>query len=68
MEAKLLERKFVYNGTDLPDPNPSLNVEEVRNILAESHPELATAAIDGPKVKEGGVQVYTFVRSAGTKG
>jgi PRTRC genetic system protein C len=68
MEAKPLIREFHYQGTNLPDPNPSLTVDQARDILATSHPELATAAIDGPVTKEGGKQVYTFIRSVGTKG
>jgi PRTRC genetic system protein C len=60
-------RKFTYNGVDLPDPNPALNVNEVQGVLANTHPELANAAIDGPKAK-GNVHTYTFVKSVGEKG
>jgi len=67
MEAQVITRKFIYNGTELPDPNPAAGVEHVRDALAATHPELATAAIDGPEVK-GAVHTYTFVRSVGTKG
>ena len=67
LEVKSLTREFVYNGTKLPDPNPSLGIEGVRDIFAQTYPEIANAAIDGPTQK-GGVQSYTFVRSVGTKG
>lgn len=67
MEASLINRVFVYNGTKLPDPNPSLSIEQARDVLAATHPELATAAIDGPKV-EGDKHTFTFIKSVGTKG
>jgi PRTRC genetic system protein C len=67
MEAKAIVRQFVYNGVKLPDPNPSLGIEGVRDILAQTHPEIANAAIDGP-VTKGEIHTYTFVRSVGTKG
>lgn len=67
MEVASIVREFVFNGTKLPDPNPEANPEQVRDILATSHPELATAAMDGPAVKDN-VHTYTFVKSVGTKG
>jgi PRTRC genetic system protein C len=67
LTVESLTRKFTYNGVDLPDPNPSLTVDQCREIFAQAHPEIANAAIEGP-VTKGGVQSYTFVRSVGTKG
>ena len=67
MEATLITRSFVWKGTKLPDPNPSANIEAVRDILAHTYPAIANAAIDGPTQK-GGEQTYTFVASVGTKG
>ena len=67
LTAAPLVRKFIYNGTEIPDPNPAAGIESVRDILAQTHPEIANAAIDGPK-QVGEVQTYTFVRSVGTKG
>ncbi len=67
LEAKAIVRKFIYNGTELPDPNPAANIEAVRDILAQTHAEIANAAIDGPK-QVGEVLTYTFVKSVGTKG
>ena len=67
LEAKAIVRKFIYNGVTLPDPNPTANVESVRDLLAQTHPEIANAALDGPTQK-GEVQTYTFVKSVGTKG
>jgi len=67
MEAQAITRKFIYNGTPMPDPNPTASPDQVRDILSSTHPELATAAIDGPSVK-GAEHTYTFVKSVGTKG
>ncbi len=67
LEAKAIVRKFVFNGTSLPDPNPAASVESVRDILAQTHAEIANAALDGPKVV-GEIHTYTFVKSVGTKG
>ena len=67
IKVETLTRKFIYNGTELPDPNPAAGIEAVRDVLAQTHPEIANAAIDGPK-QVGAVQTYTFVKSVGTKG
>ena len=45
----LPEAQPEYNGVRLPDPNPNLSVEEVRNLYATAHPDIATAAIGGPE-------------------
>lgn len=65
--AKPLIRKFVYNGTEIPDPNPAASLDTVRDLLAQTHPEIANAALDGPK-QAGAVQTYTFIKSVGEKG
>ncbi|MGN6554888.1 MAG: PRTRC system protein C [Verrucomicrobiota bacterium] len=67
MEASAITRVFVYNGTKLPDPNPSASVDQVRDILSANYAEIANAAIDGPKIN-GSEHTYTFVRSVGEKG
>ncbi len=65
--ASVLRREFVYNGTVIPDPNPSLSPEQVRDTLVPAFPEIATAALAGPEVK-GDAARYTFTRAIGTKG
>lgn len=62
-----LQRVFVFNGAKLPDPGPTLSVEEVRSMYVNSYPELATATIEGPTPVDGAMQ-YTFVRAVGVKG
>jgi len=65
--VKALHREFFYNGTRIPDPAPSLTVEQVREILTPSHPEIATATLVGPE-DTGGALRYTFSRAIGSKG
>jgi PRTRC genetic system protein C len=67
MEVHTITREFVWKGTKLPDPNPTGDLNAVRDALSHTHPEIANAAIDGPTVK-GGTHTYTFVASVGTKG
>jgi PRTRC genetic system protein C len=62
----LRPRKFMYNGERLADPDPTKTPQEVRDIYAAQHPELTTATFDFSK--EGAMDVYTFKKSAGTKG
>jgi PRTRC genetic system protein C len=61
------ERVFTYNGMTLPDPSPGLSVEQVRDIYASQHPDLATASYKGP-TEVGGKLEYAFTRAIGTKG
>ena len=68
MQVSPLTREFVWKGTKLPDPNPSGDLNAVRDALSHTHPEIANAAIDGPTITKGGVRTYTFVVSVGTKG
>jgi PRTRC genetic system protein C len=65
--VKALHRELFYNGTRIPDPAPSLTVEQVREILTPSHPEIATATLVGPE-DTGGALRYTFSRAIGSKG
>lgn len=66
-EVTTLSREFSYNGVKLPDPNPSMTIEEVRAIYANQYPDLATASIAGPETSDGKLH-YSFVRAIGTKG
>lgn len=67
IEVQEIQRRFIFNGVELPDPNPTVNVEACREIFAHTHPEITTAALDGPKI-DGNVHTYEFIRSVGTKG
>jgi len=67
MEAKPLSRYFEFNGARLPDPNPTLSVEEVRALYAHQYPDIATAAVTGPEAI-GDKLRYSFTRAIGSKG
>ncbi|WP_341744785.1 PRTRC system protein C [Azonexus hydrophilus] len=67
MKIERLERQFSYAGMMLPDPDPNLTPEQVRDVYANAYPEITTADITGPETN-GDKLVYTFKRAAGTKG
>lgn len=67
LKVQSLTRVFTYNGVQLPDPNPELSVEEVRDMYVATYPELATAAVEGPSPVNDKMQ-YTFTRAVGVKG
>jgi len=67
MEKHQLVREFTYNGIKLPDPNPGMSLEQVREVYTPAYPELTTAAIEGPEVTNE-ILVYRFVRAVGAKG
>jgi PRTRC genetic system protein C len=49
LTVKALHREFFYNGIRIPDPAPNLTVEQVRELLTPSYPEIATASLAGPE-------------------
>jgi PRTRC genetic system protein C len=65
--VRTMPREFLYNGTRIPDPDPKLSVEQVREILTPSFPDLATASLIGPE-DTGNSLRYTFSRAIGSKG
>ena len=67
MRIQQTERLFRYSGgLVLPDPDPSLGMEAVRQVYASSYPEIITAAVSGPELVDG-KHVYTFKMAVGTK-
>jgi PRTRC genetic system protein C len=62
VKVERLERCFCYLGSRLPDPDPTLSIEQVRDVFVNAYPELATAAIEGPSTVNGTLH-YTFVRA-----
>jgi PRTRC genetic system protein C len=62
-----LEREFVFDGRSLPDPNPNMSVEQVREMYISTHPEITTATVTGPEAIDGRLR-YTFSRVIGHKG
>ncbi len=67
LKTTLLPREFVYNGAKIPDPNPEMTVEQVRDLLTAAYPEISTAAVSGPE-DAGKTLRYTFTRAIGSKG
>ena len=67
LKVEALQREFFYNGTRIPDPAPNLSVEQVRELLTPSWPEIATATLDG-REDTGHALRYTFNRAIGSKG
>jgi PRTRC genetic system protein C len=72
MQIEEMERAFRYregnsSGINLPDPDPSLDVENVRTLFCATFPEITTAALTGPEVVDGKL-VWTFTKAVGAKG
>jgi PRTRC genetic system protein C len=67
LKVSSLPREFLFNGSRIPDPDPKMGVEEVRDLLTPSYPEIATATITGPE-DTGTSLRYTFSRAIGSKG
>ena len=67
LKVSTIPREFLFNGTRIPDPDQKLSVEEVRELLTPSYPDLATASLKGPE-DTGTALRYTFQRAIGTKG
>ncbi len=62
-----LEREFVFDSNVLPDPDPAMEVEEVREMYIATYPAITTATVEGPAVV-GDKMRYTFTRAIGSKG
>ena len=67
LKAEVLLREFNYNGVPIPDPAPQMTVDQVRDLLTPTYPEVATATLTGPE-DTGTVLRYTFSRAIGSKG
>jgi PRTRC genetic system protein C len=67
LQAQILLREFNYNGVRIPDPAPQMSVEQVRDLLTPTYPEIATATLTGPE-DTGTTLRYTFSRAIGSKG
>lgn len=67
MQEIQITRSFKYNSVTLPDPNPALGPDQIREFYASQYGELNNAVVEGPVTKSG-VATYTFTRAAGAKG
>jgi PRTRC genetic system protein C len=60
-------RVIKYKDQELPDINPGVPMEDVMKMHAATHPELSTANLEGPVIKDGKA-VYAAQTRLGTKG
>ena len=71
LEIKGMTRSFTFkkgNGmVTLDDPNTSDSPEMIMNYYSNFYPELTTATVHGPVIKEDKA-VYEFKTTIGTKG
>jgi PRTRC genetic system protein C len=49
LQASALPREFFYNGSRISDPDPKMEIDQVRELLTPSYPEIATATMTGPE-------------------
>ena len=61
-----LQRKFIFKGEELPDPDNSLSPVQVLEFYSGKYPELAAATVPQPK-DEDGTYVYELEYNVGTK-
>lgn len=61
-----MARIFIYDNKELPDSDPNMTPDEVRQSLTQFFPELSNAEIITSK--RGEDQVFTFKKRVGTKG
>lgn len=66
-----LDRIFLFENdgaiVELADPSPEMLPESVLNFYSQTYPELTTANIEGPEIKNDRVE-FVFATNIGTKG
>jgi PRTRC genetic system protein C len=67
LNVTTLERVFKHDKKQLDDPGAHMTPEDVLGFYGNQIPELTTATISGPEIKDGKA-VYTFKSTVGTKG
>ena len=67
LKTSTLPREFVFNGSRIPDPDPQMSIDQVRDLLTPCYPEIATATMTGPE-DTGSSLRYSFSRAIGSKG
>ena len=61
-----MARIFIVDERQIPDPDPNMTIDQVRDTLANFFPELATAQYT--ETKRGDDTIFDFQRRVGTKG
>jgi len=69
LEVAVLTREFVNSKTKqaLPDPDPNMTPDKVREFYSNQYPELVNASVVGPEVFKSKIK-FTFSSTPGTKG
>ena len=67
IKVEKAEREFVLDCKTFPDTDPSMSVEQVREMYIPAHPEITTAAVTGPETVDVKMR-YTFSSAIGDKG
>ena len=67
MKTEILKRVFLKDKTELADPSRDMKVNEVLDFYSGTYPELTTASVVGPEIKDDKV-IYKFQSNVGTKG
>ncbi|TAK06512.1 MAG: PRTRC system protein C [Candidatus Manganitrophaceae bacterium] len=67
MDVQIVKRCFRYSALELPDPDPAMSPERVKEFYAAVYPELTQAVVEEPE-RKGATQIYKFTRAVGTKG
>ena len=62
-----VSRVFKHKNNTLQDPNPAFTPEQVLTYYTNQYPELVTASINGPEIKDEKA-TYEFKSVVGTKG
>lgn len=62
-----MPRIFVYEGKEIPDPDPSMTPDDVRKSFIDFFPELANATVK-PSVTRGEDEIIEFETRVGRKG
>ena len=60
------KRIFVYDGREFPDPDPTKTVDDIKKMMSDFFPELATAEVK--TADRDGDTLYEFVKKVGVKG
>ncbi len=61
------KRVFKYAGQTFEDPGPDYSIEEIKQHLVGTYPEVAQSTVEEKTLDDGTLEV-TFVKRAGTKG
>ena len=67
MDITQLPRVFEWKGRQLQDPNPKLDLKDVKGVLGLQYPDITNAEIKGP-TETSEALVYTIKANYGQKG